>query len=170
MRTLALLMLVPALAFGQVRGWFLCPLVNANVQLDSLAYQTGDTLNPVAGGFSIATLNWKDSMALVLVQTSSTRIAQLASRFSYLGADTVAVKDSIVVKDGKTTPLIDDKAEIALPKNKGKVTATSLQQVMNAYKIPAVDIAKVSVGVKVKLVESKPIEEPIDEKPAEVRK
>jgi hypothetical protein len=164
MRTLALiLLLLPVTLCAQSRGWFLCPLVNGNVQLDSLVYATGDTLNPVAGGFSIATLNWKDSMALVLVHTSPARITALGKRFSYLGTgDTLTVKDSVVVdKDGKATPLISSGAVIALPKDKGKVTATSLQQVMNAYKIPVATIGKVSIGVKP--VDVKPAVEPKEE-------
>jgi hypothetical protein len=176
MRTLALiLLLMPVTLCAQSRGWFLMPLVNGNIQADSLAFLTGDSVvvsvgkdkdtvkAPVyAGGFSIATLNWNDSMALVLVHTSPARITALGKRFSYLGTDEVAVKDSVVVKDGKATPLIDSKEVISLPTDKGKVTATSLQQVMNAYKIPVATIGKVSIGVKPK-VEAKPIEEkPID--------
>ena len=182
MRTLALiLLLLPVTLCAQSRGWFLCPLVNANVQLDSLAFQTGDSVvvsatktdtvkAPVfAGGYSIATLNWKDSMALVLVHTSPQRITQLSARFAYLGADTVAVKDSLVVKDGKATPLIDSKEEIALPVTKGKVTATSLQQVVNAYKIPTATIGKVSIGVKTVAVDTKPIVDPKAEPTEEVK-
>ena len=139
------------------------PLVNGNIQADSLSFATGDTLNPVAGGFSIATLNWKDSMALVLVHTSPARITALAKKFAYLGGDSVAVKDSVITKDGKETKLIDEKTEIKLPKDKGKITATSLQQVLNAYKIPVSEVSKVRIGAK---VEAKPVEV----KPIEVKK
>ena len=164
MRTLILfLLLLPVSLSAQSRGWFLMPLVNGNIQADSLSFATGDTLNPVAGGFSIATLNWKDSMALVLVHTSPARITALAKKFAYLGGDSVAVKDSVITKDGKETKLIDEKTEILLPKDKGKITATSLQQVLNAYKIPVSEVSKVSIGVK---VEAKPVEV----KPIEVKK
>jgi hypothetical protein len=162
MRMLVLLLLLAPAAFGQSRAWFLVPLVNGDVRLDSLAYETGDPKNPLAGGVSVAHLNWKDSTALVLVHSSDARITALKKSLPCVGSDTVAVKDSTVIQDGKAVLLIDSKTATALPKDLSKVT---LQQVANCYKLSAVTIGKVSVGVKATaVVKELPKELPIEVK------